>query len=316
MRVAVTGSSGLIGGAVVASLRADGHQVLRLVRRVPASADEIAWDPLSATGGLDPAVLGHVDAAINLAGAGVGDRRWTQRYRAQIRNSRIMGTRGLVGALTAMSPPPGVLISASAVGWYGDTGGREVDETAPSGSGFLAGVVRDWEAEAQAATGAGIRVVTVRSGIVLSAAGGVLGRLLPLFRLGLGARLGPGTQVISWIALSEWTRIARFLLGRPDISGPVNVTSPNPVTNAELTSALAAAVHRPALLRVPAPVLRLAVGGASSELLSSASVSPRRLLAAGYEFQHPVLAGALAAELSASPGQAASGPAEVSPGKG
>ncbi len=303
MRVVVTGSSGLIGTAVVASLRADGHQVLRLVRRAPTRPDEIAWDPRAARGGLDPAALGSLDAAVHLAGAGVGDRRWTSEYRAQIRDSRVLGTRALVGALTAMSPLPAVLISGSAIGWYGDTGEREVDESAPPASGFLAGVVRDWEAEAQAAAAAGIRVITLRSGIVLSAAGGVLGRLVPLFRLGLGARLGPGTQVMSWVALSEWTRIALFLLGHPEISGPVNATSPSPVTNARLTSSLAAALHRPAVLWVPAPVLRLALGGFSSELLSSASVLPRRLLAAGYQFQHPVLEGALAAELSAGSAQ-------------
>src|SRR5215472_11044913 len=194
MRVAVTGSSGLIGTAVVAALRADGHQVVRLVRQAPSGDDEIAWDPLAAGGGLRPDALGSLDAVVHLAGAGVGDRRWTQSYKAEIVGSRVQGTRALVTALTAMEKPPAVLLSASGVGFYGDTGGRAVDESAPGAHGFLPDLVRAWEAEAQAATRAGVRVVTMRQGIVLSPAGGALGLLVPLFRLGLGARLGPGTQ--------------------------------------------------------------------------------------------------------------------------
>ena len=209
----------------------------------------------------------------------------------------MQGTTALVSALTAMTSPPGVLLCGSAIGWYGDTGGREVDESSPAGTGFLAGVVRDWEAAAAPAGQAGIRVVTMRTGLVLSPSGGVLARLLPLFRLGLGARLGPGTQVISWIALSELVAVMRFLLARDDISGPVNATTPNPVTNREFTSALAAAVHRPAVLTVPVPVLRTVIGGASSELLSSARVLPAAAAGRGYQYQHPGLAGALAAEL-------------------
>jgi uncharacterized protein len=301
MRVAVTGSSGLIGTALVAALRADGHQVTRLVRAAPAGRDDIAWDPRADRGGLDPRSLDGVAAVVHLAGAGVADHRWTESYKAQVRDSRVQGTTALVSALTGLTTPPGVLLCASAIGWYGDTGGREVDESAPAGAGFLAGVVRDWEAAAGPATQAGIRVVTMRSGLVLSPRGGVLARLLPLFRLGLGARLGPGTQVMSWIVLSELLAVIRFLLASGDISGPVNATTPNPVTNREFTAAVAAAVHRPAVLAVPVPVLRAAIGGASSELLSSARVLPARLLAAGYQFQHPRLAEALAAELSAHP---------------
>jgi len=299
MRVAVTGSSGLIGTALVPALRTDGHQVIRLVRGVPAGADTIAWDPRADGGGLDPRSLDGVAAVVHLAGAGVAGRRWTESYKAEIRGSRVQGTTALVSALTGMTTPPGVLLSASAIGWYGDAGGREVDESSPSGTGFLAGVVRDWEAAAEAAGRAGIRVVTMRNGLVLSPRGGMLARLLPLFRLGLGGRLGPGTQVMSWIALSELVGVIRFLLGRNDISGPVNATTPYPVTNREFTAALAAAVRRPAVLAVPVLALRAVIGGASGDLLSSARVLPAKLLAAGYQYQHPDIAGALAAELVA-----------------
>jgi uncharacterized protein (TIGR01777 family) len=307
MRVAVTGSSGLIGTALVAALRADGHQVIRLVRAAPDGDDAIAWDPRADGGALDPRSLDGVAAVVHLAAAGVADHRWTESYKAQVRDSRVHGTTALVSALTAMTTPPGVLLCASAIGWYGDTGGREVDESAPSGTGFLAGVVRDWEAAAAPAGQAGIRVITMRSGLVLSPRGGVLARLLPLFRLGLGARLGPGTQVMSWITLSELLAVIRFLLPNGEISGPVNATTPNPVINRRFTAILAAAVHRPAVLDVPVPVLRVAIGGASSELLSSAWVRPARLLAAGYQYQHPDLAGALAAELSPGPAGPAGG---------
>ena len=301
MRIAVTGSSGLIGTALVPALRAHGHQVLRLVRAAPTGEDTVAWDPRADRGGLDPRSLDGVAAVVHLAGAGVADHRWSDSYKAEIRDSRVHGTKALVSALSAMTTPPGVLLSGSAIGWYGDVGGREVDESSPAGTGFLAGVVKDWEAAAEAAGQAGIRVVTMRTGLVLTPNGGVLARLLPLFRLGLGAKLGPGTQVISWVGLSELMAIIRFLLARDDVSGPVNATTPNPVTNQEFTSALAAAVHRPAVLAVPVPVLRAAIGGASSELLSSARVLPHALQAAGYQYQHPGLAGALAAELSGHP---------------
>ena len=297
MKVAVTGSSGFIGTALVAALRADGHEVIRLVRTAPAAPDEIAWNPRADRGGLDPGSLDGVAAVVHLAAAGAADKRWTPGYQAEIRNSRVRGTRALASALAAMAAPPRVLLSGSAIGWYGDTGGREVTQADPAGSGFLADVVRDWEAAAEGAVRAGIRVVTLRSGLVLSPRGGMLGRMLPLFRLGLGGRIGSGRQVMSWIGLSEWVAIARFLLGRDDISGPVNLTTPSPVTNAEFTSALAAAVHRPAVMLVPVPALKVALGGVSSDILSSARVLPRRLLDEGYQFRHPAIAGALAAEL-------------------
>jgi len=297
MKVAVTGSSGLIGTALVAALRADGHEVIRLVRVAPAPPDAVAWDPRADRGGLGPRSLDGVAAVVHLAAAGVADKRWTPRYQAEIRDSRARGTQALAGALAAMATPPAVLLSGSAIGWYGDTGGREVTESDPAGSGFLSEVVRDWEAATGSAAQAGIRVVTLRSGLVLSSKGGILARLLPLFRLGLGGRIGTGRQVMSWIGLSEWVAAARFLLGRDDVHGPVNLTTPCPVSNAEFTSALAAAVHRPALMLVPVPALKVAIGGVSSDILSSARVLPRRLLDEGYQFRHPAIAEALAAEL-------------------
>jgi hypothetical protein len=231
----------------------------------------------------------------------VAGRRWTASYKEEIRASRVLGTRALAGALAAASEPPAVLLSGSAIGWYGDTGGREVDESSPAGSGFLPGVVREWEAATRPAQEAGIRVITMRSGVVMSRHGGVLARMLPPFRLGLGARLGSGHQVMSWITLADYAAIVSFLLAHTEITGPVNLTTPHPVTNAELTSALAAAVHRPGLLFLPEPALKLALGGVSSDILASARVMPRRLEAAGYRFRFPDLPAALAAELAAHP---------------
>ena len=297
MRIAITGSSGLIGSALVTARRRDGDEVIRLVRRAPRSADEVSWDPQAPRGGLDPAALRGVEAVVNLAGAGVADHRWTASYKAEIRASRVTGTHALASLLAGMDSPPSVVLSGSAIGWYGDTGGREVDESAPAGTGFLAGVVKDWEAAADPAREAGLRVITLRTGIVISRQGGMLARMLPPFRLGLGTRLGPGTQVMSWVAMADWTRVARFLLDHPEVSGPVNLTSPQPVTNAEFTSALAAALHRPAVLSVPSPVLALALGGVTSDLMSSARVLPQRLSDAGFEFSFTDMAGALAAEL-------------------
>ena len=302
MLVAVSGSSGLIGSALTASLRADGHQVVRLVRRPPRGSDEVRWDPRAADAG-DPRLDG-VDACVHLAGAGVGDHRWTPRYKAEIRASRVLATRALATALAAAQPLPKVLVAASAIGWYGDTDGAEVTEDAPAGRGFLSRVVHDWEAAAKPAADAGIRVAHIRSGLVLGAGGGVLGRLALPAGFGLLPRFGDGHQVMSWISLTDEIRAIRFLLGADGDdgdgrSGPYNLTAPNPVTDSELTSALHAAFKRPDFrwLRVPAPLLRLAVGESASELLNSARVLPRRLLAAGFEFEYPTIGAALAAEL-------------------
>jgi uncharacterized protein (TIGR01777 family) len=270
----------------------------------------LVWDPQAADGGLDPQALAGVDAVVHLAGAGIADKRWTPARKAEIRGSRIRGTRALATGLARLGEQgqrPGVLLCASAIGWYGDTGGREVDETAPAGPGFLASLVRDWEAAAQPARDAGIRTVHLRSGLVLAPSGGTLGRLVPVFKAGLGVRLGPGTQYMSWISLADEVGAIRFLLAQNGISGPVNLTSPAPVTNASFTAALNDALGRPALFRLPVPglripswapgvpesVLRLAVGEVASELLSSARVVPRRLTGSGYAFQHTSIAAAL-----------------------
>jgi uncharacterized protein len=306
MKVAVTGSSGLIGTALTVSLRADGHQVVRLVRRPPRggsehAGDEVRWDPRAADAGNPP--LSGVDAVVHLAGAGVADHRWTASYKAEIRASRVVATRALAAALAAAVPRPQAFIVASAIGWYGDTGGREVTENAPAGKAFLSRVVHDWEAAADPAREAGIRVAQLRTGLVLGQGGGVLARMGPAARLGLLPRFGHGQQAMSWISLTDEVRAIRFLLDGPgaaDRSGPYNLTAPNPVTDSELTAALLAACHRPDFrwLRVPAWLLKLGLGEMSVELLTSARVLPARLVEAGFAFQLPTVGAALAAELS------------------
>ncbi len=296
MKVAISGSSGLIGTALASALAGDGHEVIRLVRREPGPG-EVRWDPQSADGGLDPAALDGVDAVVHLSGAPVAGGLWTQARKRILRASRIQSTTALVSALAQAATPPSVLLSASAVGWYGDTGAREVDESAAAGTGFLADLVAEWEAAAQPAREAGLRVVTLRSGIVLSASGGMLRPLSLPFRLGLGARLGPGTQFISWISVTDHLAAIRYLIDHSAIEGPVNLTAPAPVTNAVFTAELARALHRPAVLRIPAPVLRAVLGELAVELLGSQRVLPRRLLESGFEFRHPDIASAFAAEL-------------------
>jgi uncharacterized protein (TIGR01777 family) len=295
MKVAITGSSGLIGTALTASLRADGHQVVRLVRRAPHAADEMRWDPRAAdAGGPD---LDGVDACVHLAGAGVGDHRWTAEYKAEIRASRVLPTR----ALAAAKPAPRAFITGSAIGWYGDTGGAEVTEDAPAGKAFLSRVVADWEAASAPAAQAGIRVAHVRSGLVLGKGGGVLARLSLPARFGVLPRFGDGSQVMSWISLTDEVRAIRFLLdGAGDTaSGAFNLTAPHAVTDAELTAALNKTLGRPDFpwLQVPTPVLKLGLGEMSSELLTSARVLPKRLLESGFEFEYPTIDAALAAEL-------------------
>jgi uncharacterized protein (TIGR01777 family) len=302
MKVAVTGSSGLIGTALVADLRSDGHRVIRLVRRPPRSDDEVRWDPRAADAGLAAAAgaLEGIDVCVHLAGAGVASRRWTSRYKTEIRASRVLGTRALAGSLARLGSPPAAFVAASAIGWYGETDGREVDESAPAGKTFLARLVRDWEAAADPAAEAGIRVVHPRSGLVLTPAGGLLARMLPLARRGLCPRFASGNQAMSWISLSDEIGAIRFLLDRKDISGPVNLTTPEPVTNSAFAAALNAAAGGRDLpwLRVPAPLLRLGLGEASVELLTSTRVVPKRLTAAGYRFRYPTLPEALSAELA------------------
>ena len=291
LRIAVTGASGLIGTALVAHLRADGHEVLRLVRRPAGAADEVTWDPVAGT--VDLGRLAGVHAVVHLAGAGVGEHRWTAAYRKVILDSRVQGTGTIARAVAELDPAPGVLVSASAIGFYGDTGSRAVDETAPRGAGFLAEVVEAWEAAAEPARVAGVRVVHPRSGLVMARSGGAWARLLPLFRLGLGGRLGNGRQYWSYITLQDEVRALTHLLDS-ELAGPVNLTAPEPATNAEITKAMGASLHRPTLLPVPAIALKTVLGEFSSEVLGSARVRPARLLADGFTFLHPDLVSAVA----------------------
>lgn len=297
MTIIVTGSSGLLGSALVRSLRADGTRVVRLVRRAPQGPDEAFWDP--AEGTLDPAVLEGARAVVHLAGAGIGDRRWNEEYKREIVRSRVEGTATVARALAELPAGP-ALLSASATGFYGDTGDREVDETSPAGSGFLArDVVVPWEAATRPATEAGVRVALLRTGLVLSRDGGLLARILPLFRAGTGAPLGSGRQYMSWISLDDWVGAVRYILNDPEMSGPVNLTAPEPVTNERFTRALGRAVHRPTMpVAVPGFMLRAVLGEFAEEgVLIGQRVLPRRLLEAGHSFRHIRLDDALAAVL-------------------
>lgn len=293
MKVAITGSSGLIGSALVESLRRDGHEVLRLVRGAPQGPDEAQWDPERP---LEPAVLAGVDAAVNLAGAGVGDKRWSESYKRTLIDSRLRSTHTLATALAALDPRPRVLVSGSAIGYYGDTGDRETDETAPPGEDFLAGLCVRWEAATAPAEAAGIRVAQVRTGLVVAGNGGAWARMFPLFKLGLGGKLGNGRQYWSYISLTDEVRAIRFLL-TTDVSGPVNLTAPEPVTNAEVTRVMGQVLHRPTLLPAPAFGLRLVLGEFASEPLGSHRVVPRVLEKAGFTFSHPTIEAAIRAAL-------------------
>ena len=287
-RIAITGASGLIGSALVGHLKSEGHTVQRLVRRVPVSPDEIQWDPK--TGYVDIEALRGVDAVIHLAGVGVGDKRWSKRYKSEILNSRLLGTTAIANAVAEVKPQ--VFISASAIGWYGDSGNRAVVETDSVGNDFLAAVCREWEGAADLA--GDVRTVKLRTGLVLDPTGGALGRMLPLFRFGLGGKLGSGKQWWSWITLHDVVRAIEFALVNP-IAGPINLTSPNPVTNQEFTSALAQAMKRPALFPAPAIALKIALGGFSSEILGSKKVLPNALSDAGFVWDYPHITNALTA---------------------
>ncbi|MEV7614622.1 TIGR01777 family oxidoreductase [Streptomyces sp. NPDC089799] len=295
MRITVTGSTGLIGTALVRSLRADGHEVVRLVRRTPAAADEARWDP--GTGYVDPAALAGCAAVVNLAGAGVGDRRWTEAYKKEIRNSRVVGTSTLARAVAALDQRPAVFLNASAVGYYGDTGDRVVDEGFPAGEGFLPSVCVAWEAAAAPAHEAGVRTVFARTGLVVAREGGAWGRMFPLFRAGLGGRLGDGRQYWPFIALPDHVAALRHLLDTPGLSGPVNVCAPEPRTNRDITAAMGRVLRRPTPFPVPAPALRLALGEMAQDVLGSHRTRPARLLESGFAFRYPDVEGALRAAL-------------------
>ena len=300
MRVLVSGSSGLIGSAVVDRLRNEGDDVVRLVRRAPAAADEVRWDPEAGTVDVDAlAAGGAVDGIIHLAGEGIGEKRWSPAQKQRILDSRVRGTRTLAEAAAALDPKPAVFVCGSAVGYYGLRGDEVLTEASAGGSGFLADVVRQWEAATLPAEDAGIRTVHVRTGIVVAPKGGAFGRMLPLLKLGLGGKLGPGDQWWSWISLEDEVRLLLHVLRTPTVSGPVNGTAPQPVTNAEIVKRTAALLGRPAVLPVPKFALSLVMGGELTEevILAGQRALPKTAEAHGFTFSHPDVEAALRAML-------------------
>ncbi len=292
MRIAVTGASGLIGRALVSHLARRGHDVVRLVRRSPAAADEVHWDPDG--GSLDVAALGSVDAVVHLAAAPASfPHRWTEARKSLILESRVQGTRALSTALAQMETPPRVLVSASAIGYYGGTGDTQVDEGGPRGAGFLADVVVQWEAAAEPARAAGIRVAHARTGLVVAGHGGAWGVMWPIFRLGVGGRLSSGKQWWSFISLRDEVRALQYLIEQP-IAGPVNLVAPNPATNDQVTRAMGALLRRPTVLPVPRVALQIVLGEFASEVLDTPRVKPGVLLDAGFTFSDPTIEAALA----------------------
>lgn len=294
MRILLSGSTGLIGRALVPHLESEGHDVTRLVRPESSDAaagDSVRWAP--SRGELDPAQVEGFDAVVHLAGESI-DQRWTERTKRRIRESRIDGTELLADTLAGLDDPPAVLLSASAVGYYGDRGDAWLEEDDASGDLFISDVCRQWEAVAQAASENGVRVVTLRTGIVLSREGGALPRMLPPFRVGVGGHLGSGDQYMSWVTRDDAVRIVRFLLETESVEGPVNVCAPNPVTNRVFTEALGSALGRPTALWVPGFAVRLMFGQMGEELLlASQRVRPAKLAESGYTWRYPDVADAL-----------------------
>ena len=289
--IAIAGSSGLIGSALVSALRATDRRVLRIVRRAPSNADEVFWNP--DTGEFDSSALAGVDAVVNLCGVNVGEKRWSGAFKQILRDSRIGPTEVLSAAVVEAGVP--TLINASAVGYYGDTRGRIADETAPAGEGFMAQLCDDWEAATSFARHDGTRVVLVRTGLVLAPAAGIMGRSGPLFSFGLGARLGNGHQYMSWISLEDEVRALLFAISHDDVAGPVNLTGPAPVTNSEFTAALGRTVNRPTPLIVPGFALRTLLGEFAEEgLLGGQRAIPAALERAGFVFHHNTIGEALA----------------------
>lgn len=294
--VLIAGASGLIGRALAARLERAGHDVRLLVRRAAIVPREISWDP--AAGRLDPAAIAGVDAIVNLAGENIAAGRWTPARRTAILRSRVEATRTLVLALQQLPRKPEVVVSASAVGYYGDRGDEILSEEASIGQGFLSEVCLAWETHAEGAARAGVRTVLLRFGVVLAAAGGALAKMLPVFRAGLGGRVGSGRQWMSWVGLEDAVGVVEHALADPRCRGPVNVVAPAAATNAEFTAALASVLRRPAVLPVPAAALRLLFGEmADGTLLASTRAEPRALRRCGYEFRHPTLDAALRHEL-------------------
>jgi uncharacterized protein (TIGR01777 family) len=296
MHVGITGSSGLIGTALAAHLRDAGHTVASIVRREPA-AGEIRWEP--AAGELDPGDLEGIDAVVHLAGAGIGDHRWTDEYKRVLLDSRVVGTTLLARTLATLGDDgPRVLVSGSAIGFYGERGDEILDEDSDGGDGFLADICRAWETSTEPAGAAGVRVAHIRTGIVLSRSGGALKKMLPLFRLGAGGRFGSGRQWMSWISIDDEVRAIEHLLDS-DLSGPVNLTAPNPVRNADFAATLAEVLRRPSFVPVPRFGPKLLLGGelADALLFDGQRVAPARLRSHGFEFRHPDLELALRAVL-------------------
>jgi uncharacterized protein len=293
MDIAVTGSTGLIGTRLVRALEGDGHRVLRMVRPDSAGAgpDTAAWDPSHGT--IDEGALEGIDAVVHLAGVGIADSRWTDEQKGRIMASRTSGTTLLADTLAGLSSPPAVLLSGSAIGYYGDHGDDTIDEATGPGDDFPARVCVQWETCARPAAAAGIRVAYLRTGIVQATEGGALAKQLPFFKLGLGGKVGSGRQWVSWISIDDEVRAIQFLLDH-DVSGPVNLVAPEPVTNAEYTKALGGALHRPTtILPITGPRLLYGRELADSLLLTSQRVAPSVLTGAGFEFSHPDLRGAL-----------------------
>ena len=289
--IAIAGSSGLIGSALMSALRSTDHRVLRIVRRAPSNVDEVFWNPDA--GEFDSSALRGVDAVVNLCGVSVGEKRWSGAFKQSLRDSRIDPTEVLSSAVVEAGVP--TLINASAVGYYGDTRGRTADETAPPGRGFLAQLCQDWEASTAAAQQDGARVVLVRTGLVVAPSGGILARLKTLFSFGLGARLGNGRQYMPWISLEDEVRALLFAISHDELSGPVNLTGPAPVTNAEFTAALGRAVNRPTPLIVPGFALRTVLGEFAQEgLLGGQRAIPAALERSGFVFHHNTIGEALA----------------------
>jgi uncharacterized protein len=297
MAIVLAGASGFLGSRLRHRLTTDGHAIVQLVRSKPTRPDQRRWAP--ERGELDPAVLANAEAVVNLAGAGIGDKRWTEAYKRTLRDSRVDSTSTLATAIAALDADrrPGVLVNSSAVGVYGDTGDTKTDETAPRGSGFLPDLCRDWEAATEPAIQAGVRVALLRTGLPLDANGGLLKPLTLPFRLGLGARFGDGRQWIPWMSMPDWLSAVQFVIDRPDLAGPVNLVGPAPARNADFAKALATALHRPAFLRLPGFALYAGLGGFAEEALVSHRVVPGVLTKAGFTFRHPTLDAALAAAL-------------------
>ena len=291
MKILISGSTGLVGSALRDALAIAGHETVALIRPASASSSGVRWDPDAGT--IDAEALDGFDAVVHLAGENIVSRRWTDEQKGRIRDSRVRGTALLADALAARERKPRVLLCASAAGYYGDRGSEILPDDAAPGSGFLAETTREWEDAARPAADAGIRTVNLRIGVVLSARGGMLKRVLPIFKLGLGGKLGGGGQYMSWVSMPDLTRAVAWTMERGELSGGVNVSSPAPATNAEFTRALGAALGRPAMLAVPEFALRLTQGEATDAILSSVRMAPKRLLTSGFEFRHPDIESAL-----------------------